>query len=62
MINKSHVRTSTPPEKINVEPKFAMIKDLLVDNIDGQVIYLCDEAARIAKPVRNGRDELVRIN
>ena len=27
-----------------------MVKDLLVDNIDGHVIYFCDEAARIAKP------------
>ena len=27
-----------------------MVKDLLVDNIDGHVIYLCDEAARIARP------------
>ena len=27
-----------------------MVKDLLVDNIDGYVIYFCDEAARIARP------------
>ena len=27
-----------------------MVKDLLVDNIDGHVIYLCDEATRIARP------------
>ena len=27
-----------------------MVKDLLVDNIDGHAIYFCDEAARIAKP------------
>ena len=27
-----------------------MVTDLLVDNIDGHVIYFCDEAARIAKP------------
>ena len=27
-----------------------MVKDLLVDNIDGHVIYLCNEAARIARP------------
>ena len=27
-----------------------MVKDLLEENIDGHVIYLCDEAARIAKP------------
>ena len=27
-----------------------MVKDLLVDNIDGHVIYFCDEAPRIAKP------------
>ena len=27
-----------------------MVKDLLVENIDGHVIYFCDEAARIARP------------
>ena len=27
-----------------------MVKDLLVDNIDGHVIYFCDEGARIARP------------
>ena len=27
-----------------------MVKDLLVENIDGHVIYFCDEATRIAKP------------
>ena len=27
-----------------------MVKDILVDNIDGHVIYFCDEAARIATP------------
>ena len=35
-----------------------MVKDLLVDDIDGHVIYFYDEAARIAKPVRNERDML----
>ena len=32
-----------------------MVKDLLVDNIDGHVIYFCDEASRIAKP--EGKDK-----
>ena len=39
-----------PPKQIEVEPSIAMVKDLLVDNIDGHVIYFCDEAARIARP------------
>lgn len=34
-------------------PNIAMVKDLLVDNIEGHVIYFCYEAARIVKPVRN---------
>ena len=50
MVRKSNTRTPTPPEQIKVEPSIAMVKDLLVDNIEGHVIYLCDEAARIAKP------------
>ena len=49
-VRKSNARTPTPSEKIKVEPSIAMVKDLLVDNIDGHVIYFCDEAARIARP------------
>ena len=51
MVKKSNIRTPKPSEKIKVEPSIAMVKDLLVDNIDGHVIYFCDEAARIARPV-----------
>ena len=50
MVHKSCIRTPTPPEQIKVEPSTAMVKDLLVDNIDGHVIHFCDEAARIASP------------
>ena len=50
MVNKSYIRTPKPDEQIKVEPSVAMVKDLLVENIDGHVIYFCDEAARIAKP------------
>ena len=50
MVRTSNTRTPTPPEQIKVEPSIAMVKDLLVDNIDGHVIYFFDEAARIAKP------------
>ena len=50
VVRKSNARTPTPPEQIKVEPSISMVKDLLVDNIDGHVIYFCDEAARIAKP------------
>ena len=50
VVNISYVRTPKPPEQIKVEPSVAMVKDLLVDNIDGHVIYFCGEASRIAKP------------
>ena len=50
VVNKSNIRAPKPSEQIKVEPSIAMLKDLLVDNIDGHVIYFCDEAARIAKP------------
>ena len=50
MVNKSNIRTPKPSNQIKVEPSIAMVKDFLVDNIDGHVIYFCDEAARIAKP------------
>ena len=50
MVHRSKTRTPTPPEQIKVEPSIAMVKDLLANNIDGHVIYFCDEAARIARP------------
>ena len=50
VVNKSYVRTPKPDEQIRVQPSVAMIKELLVDKIDGHVIYFCDEASRIAKP------------
>ena len=50
MVHKSNIRTYTPPEQVKVEPNIAIVKDLLADNIDGHVIYFCDETARIAKP------------
>ena len=50
VVNKSYIRTPKPDEKIKVEPSIAMVKDLLEEDIDGHVIYFCEEAARIAKP------------
>ena len=50
MANKIYTRTPKPDEQIKVEPSIAMAKDLLEENIDGHVIYFCEEAARIAKP------------
>ena len=50
VVRKSNIRTYTPPEQVKVEPNVAIVKDLLADNIDGHVIYFCNEAARIARP------------
>ena len=40
VVNKSYVRTPKPSEQIRVEPSVAMVKDLLVDNIDGKYYLL----------------------
>ena len=50
VVRKSNIKTYTPPEQVKVEPNIAIVKDILSDNIDGHVIYFCDEAARIARP------------
>ena len=50
VVRKSNIRALKLDEQIKVEPSVAMVKYLLVENIDGHVIYFCDEAARIAKP------------
>jgi hypothetical protein len=49
-IHKSQIRAPKPAEQINVEPSVAMVKDLLVGNVDGHVIYFYENAARIARP------------
>ena len=59
MVNKSNIRTPKPAEQIKVEPSFSLVKDLLEENIDGHVIYFCDEAARIAKPDENDKHRYV---
>jgi hypothetical protein len=59
VVRKSYTRTPTPTEQIKVEPSIAMVKDLLVDNIDEHVIYFCGEAARIAKPEDKYKNKLV---
>lgn len=59
MVRKSSIRTPTPLEQSKVEPSIAMVKDLLVDNIDGHVIYFCDEATRIAKANTKDKHRLV---
>ena len=50
VVRKSNIRAPKPDEQIKVEPSVGMVKDLLVENIDGHVIYFHDEATRIAKP------------
>ena len=62
MVNKSNIRTPRPSEQIKVEPNIAMVMYLLVDNVDGHVIYFSDDDARIAKPVRMNEISLIRIN
>ena len=59
MVHKNYTRTPTPTKQIKVEPSIDMVKDLLVDNIDGHVIYFYDEAARIAKPDTKDKHRLV---
>ena len=49
-LKKSYIRTPKPDEQIKVEPSIAMVKDILEEDVDGHVIYFCEEAARIAKP------------
>ena len=50
MANKSYIGTPKPDEQIKVEPRVAMVKNLFEENIDGHVIYFCNEATRIVKP------------
>ena len=52
MIHKSNIRAPRPSKQIKVEPSVSIVNDLLIENSDGHVIYLCDEAARIAKPMK----------
>src|SRR5215216_7876823 len=55
VLRRSNIKAPKPPEQIKAEPSVAMVKDLLVYNIDGHVIYFVGEATRIAKP--DGKDK-----
>ena len=57
----SHTRTPTPPEEIKFESSIAMVKDLLVDNIDEHVNYFIGEATRIAKPMKKINIDLLLV-
>ena len=52
MADKSYIRTPKPDEQIKLEPSIDLVKYLLEEDMDGHVIYFCEEAARIAKPDR----------
>ena len=41
-----------------MDPNIAMVKDLLVDNIDGHVIYFYKEVIRSAKQVNTKQDKI----
>ena len=49
MVSKSSVRTPKLDEQIRVAPNITMVKYLLEEDVHGNVIYFCAEAARIAK-------------
>ena len=51
MVRKSYTRTPTPPEKIKVEPSIAMVKDLLVDNIDGMLFTSVMKLLELLDPI-----------
>jgi hypothetical protein len=40
VVNKSNIIAPKPAEQIKIEPIIAMVKDLLVENIDGHVLLL----------------------
>ena len=47
VVRKINIRAPKPTEQIKVEPSVSMVKDHLVENIDGHAIYFCDEAAKL---------------
>ena len=59
VVNKSSVRTPKLDEQTKVEPNIAIVKGLLEEDVDGHVIYFCEEAARIAKPDKRDKNRLV---
>ena len=61
MVRKSNFKAPRALEQIKVEPSVAMVKDLLVENIDGHVIYFCDEATRIPKPDEKDKHRSIKI-
>ena len=52
VVRKSNIRAPKPPEQIKVEPSVAMVKDLLVENIDGHVIYFVMKLPELPNPMK----------
>ena len=47
----SNTRTPTPSQQIKVEPSISMVKNLLVDNIDGHVIISMMKLLELLNPI-----------
>ena len=52
VVNKSNIRAPKPSEPIKVEPSVAMVRDLLVENIDGHVIYFVIKLLELLNPMK----------
>ena len=55
VFNKSGQNTYEPEEQIEIEPQVAMVKDLVTENVDGGVIYFCEDASNIVRPDKSAR-------
>ena len=52
MVNKSNIRAPRPSKQIKVEPNVAMVKDLLVDNIDGMLYISVMKLLELLNPTK----------
>ena len=51
VFRKCNARTPTPPEQIKVKPSIAMVKDLLVENIDGMLFTSVMKLLELLDPI-----------
>ena len=51
MVHKSYTRTPTPPVQNQVEPSISIVKDLLVDNIDGMLFISMMKLLELLNPI-----------
>ena len=55
MVNKSDRKVYEPDEELEIASPVALVKDLVVENVDGGSIYFCEAATNIVRQDKSAK-------